>query len=101
MASASAGLELPATSLIAPLLPAIPALLRGRRPSPIPKGGYPFSEKIMLQRKLAPDTSRLPSWQYESKSCPRSFFQPQKVVSGLANGEPAVLAAYYSPVSAI
>jgi hypothetical protein len=28
MASASAGLELPATSLIAPLLPAIPALLR-------------------------------------------------------------------------
>src|SRR3974390_2015662 len=83
MAPASTGLELPETSLIAPLLPAMPASparptarARPRKSSPpgvIREGRRP-SEIITLQRKLAPDTSRSAVWQYDSRPCPRWFF---------------------------
>src|SRR5271170_4096884 len=69
MPSASIGLELPETSLMAPLLLAIPlswgALSSGR--------------------KQGPDTSRLEGWQHESGPCPRRIFRPEPATVGLVN----------------
>jgi hypothetical protein len=81
IAAASAGLELPATSLIAPFLPVIPALLRGYQRYPrrmIPECSRlrrrrgPLG-KIMPKQKHSPDTSRVRGWQYESKPFPEGF----------------------------
>src|SRR5262249_7892293 len=83
IASASAGLELPATSLIAPFLPVIPALLRrlkarlrehdpGKFKRRCAGGAQPLG-KIMPEQKHRSDTSRVQGWQYESKPSPGGF----------------------------
>src|ERR1700722_4482015 len=69
MPSASTGLELPATSLMAPLLLAIPL-------SWISGGS---------SQKQRPDTSRLPGWQHESGPCPRRIFRREPATVGLVN----------------
>src|SRR5262249_4116588 len=77
MPSASAGLELPATSLMAPLLLAIPLSWSPLFWAPAvpddPGGGARYLGGIMC-RKHRPDTSRVGGWQYESGPCPRRFF---------------------------
>src|SRR5262249_46839745 len=94
MASANAGLELPATSLMAPFLPVIPS-----SPAPrasrriIPEGPTAKSAsrrrpitgaaQITPEQKQNPDTSRVWGLQYESKPFPRRFFRlPSNGLSG-------------------
>src|SRR3974390_1341441 len=67
MPSASSGLELPATSLIAPLLLAIPRLPRARS-----KLRHRVEDQAVHQKRQKSDTSRPSGWQYESVACPRA-----------------------------
>src|SRR5579872_4024544 len=101
MPSAKVGLELPATSLMAPLLPAMPALLdsallpSAREPhdptsfARFDRGGAIVFEQDQGQ-KQRPDTSRPPGWQYESGPCPRRIFCLDEIVFALGKREPKV-----------
>src|SRR5271166_5189964 len=84
MPSASAGLELPATSLMAPFLDANSLSCAPGAHRMIPNAGYQPSDKIM-RKKQRPDTSRLRDWQHESEPCPREIADSKQRVS--ENGE--------------
>src|ERR1700756_349861 len=78
MPSASAGLELPATSLMAPLLPAIPLswspLVRAPAVRDDPRGEG-FSDGITC-KKQSPDTSRFGGRETEFGAWPPQVFLP-------------------------
>src|SRR5271156_1212589 len=80
MPSASAGLELPATSLMAPFLDANSLSCAPGARCMIPNAGYQPSDKIM-RKKQRPDTSRLRGWQHESEPCPREIADNKQQVS--------------------